>query len=389
MGRISVRRLRLTDFRCYETLALDLDDRPVVLTGPNGAGKTNLLEAISFLVPGRGLRRARLVDVARRVAPEIPGNPTSIPGPWAVAATVNDGCAAFDIGTGLSPEAGVPGGPGRRTVRIDGAPARGQVALGERLAALWLTPDMQRLFTEGASGRRRFLDRLVFVFDPAHAGRLMGYEKAMRERARMLADAATAGRRPDSRWAEALEAAMVEKGVAIVAARGALIQRLNPACAMGAGPFPAAEMAVEGTLDDWLAAGPALEAEDRFRAALAVSRHESSFVGIGPHRSDLTVTHIARGMPASHCSTGEQKALLISIVLANVRLQSLDSGVVPLLLLDEVAAHLDEARRIALFDEISALGAQAWMTGTDRHLFAPLGDAAQNFSVSGAVVVPS
>ncbi len=385
IGRIAVRRLRLTDFRCYETLALDLDNRPVVLTGPNGAGKTNLLEALSFLVPGRGLRRARLVDIARRGAAEAPGR---LVRPWAVAATIDDGGGAFDIGTGLAPDSGAPGGPGRRVVRIDGAPARGQVALGERLAALWLTPDMQRLFADGASGRRRFLDRLVFVFDPAHAGRLMGYEKAMRERARMLTDAAAAGRRPDSRWADALEAAMVEKGVAIAAARGALIRRLNPACAMGTGPFPAAGLAVEGTLDDWLADGPALEAEDRFRAALASSRHESAFVRLGPHRSDLAVTHLARGVPAAQCSTGEQKALLISIVLANVRLQSLDSGVTPLLLLDEVAAHLDEARRIALFDEIRALGAQAWMTGTDRHLFAPMGNAAQNFSVSDAAVVP-
>ena len=391
VDRIAVRRVRLTDFRCYRTLALDLDERPVVLAGPNGAGKTNLLEAISFLVPGRGLRRARLTDVARREAEEAsnPAGPHPALRAWAVAATIDDGTSVFDIGTGLALEAGVPGGPGRRTVRIDGAPARSQVALGERLAALWLTPDMQRLFTENASGRRRFLDRLVFSFDPAHAGRLLGYEKAMRQRARLLSDAAATGRAVDGAWADALESAMVEKGVAIAAARRALIRRLNPACAMGIGPFPAAELAVVGLLDDWLAEGPALEAEDRFRAALAASRSHDGFSGsarIGPHRSDLAVIHIDKNVPAAQCSTGEQKALLISIVLANARLQSLDAGVVPLLLLDEVAAHLDEVRRVALFDEIAALGAQAWMTGTDRHLFAPLGDGAQYFSVADAAI---
>ncbi len=306
-----------------------------------------------------------------------------------MAATLDDGDGPIDVGTGLAPDSAGPGSPGRRTVRIDGATARGQVVLGERLAALWLTPDMQRLFTEGASGRRRFLDRLVFVFDPAHAGRLLAYEKAMRERARMLADAAAAGRAADGAWADALESAMVEKGVAIAAARGALVRRLDKACAMGRGPFPAAALGLEGALDTWLAAEPALETEDRFRTMLRASRGEDAYrrsASIGPHRSDLAVIHLARGVPAEQCSTGEQKALLISIVLANLRLQALDSGVAPLLLLDEVAAHLDEARREALFDEILLLGAQAWMTGTDAHLFSPLGRAAQHFTVADAAV---
>lgn len=387
VGRIAIRRLRLTDFRCYQTLALDLDDRPVALTGPNGAGKTNLLEAVSFLVPGRGLRRAQLSDVSRRTPQEADG--AGHPRCWAVAATVDDGGGEVDIGTGLAPDTAANRSSGRRTVRIDGEEARGQVALGERLSALWLTPDMQRLFTEGASGRRRFLDRLVFVFDPAHAGRLLAYEKAMRERARMLADAAAARRSPDGAWADALEAAMVEKGVAIAAARGALVRRLDRACAMGTGPFPAAALDLDGELDAWLAAESALETEDRFRDALLATRREDAYrrsSSIGPHRSDLSVTHVMRGVPAGQCSTGEQKALLISIVLANLRLQALDSGVVPLLLLDEVAAHLDEVRREALFEEIRALGVQAWMTGTDAHLFAPLGGAAQHFTVVDAVV---
>jgi DNA replication and repair protein RecF len=312
---------------------------------------------------------------------------------WAVAARIESGGGSADIGTGLAPDAdAATGAAPRRVVRIDGETARGQAALGERLAALWLTPDMQRLFVEGASGRRRFLDRLVFAFDPAHAGRLQGYERAMRDRARVLADAAAAGRRADADWLAALEAAMVERGMAIAAARADLVRRLNPACAMGVGPFPAAGLAVSGEVDRWLAVMPAVEAEDRFAASLARSRPQdaaSRRPEIGPHASDFDVTHLGKGVPAAQCSTGEQKALLISIVLANARLQTLDAGVVPLLLLDEVAAHLDPQRRDALFGEIEAIGAQAWMTGTEPSLFAPLGRAAQHFSVADATVFPA
>jgi DNA replication and repair protein RecF len=378
----------LTDFRCYATLRIDLDSRPVVLTGPNGAGKTNLLEAVSFLVPGRGLRRARLTDPSRRTAAEAASGDAT-PRPWAVAARIESGDGVADIGTGFAPAAETAAAAPRRVVRIDGETARGQAALGERLAALWLTPDMQRLFVEGASGRRRFLDRLVFAFDPAHAGRLQGYEKAMRDRSRLLADAASSGRRADADWLAALEAAMVERGMAIAAARADLVRRLNPACAMGVGPFPAAGLAVAGEVDRWLAAMPSLEAEDRFAAALARSRPCDAATrrpGIGPHASDFEVTHLGKGVTAAQCSTGEQKALLISIVLANARLQALDAGVVPLLLLDEIAAHLDPQRRDALFGEIEAMGAQAWMTGTEPSLFAPLGNAAQHFAVADASV---
>jgi DNA replication and repair protein RecF len=387
--RYAVRRLMLTDFRCYETLQLEIDHRPVVLAGPNGAGKTNLLEAISLLVPGRGLRRAKLTDLSRRSPGEVnkADSPTR---PWAVAARIDNGTDPVDVGTGLSPETS-PGGAARRAVRIDGEPARGQVALGENLTALWLTPDMQRLFVEGASGRRRFLDRLVFSYDPAHAGRLQGYERAMRDRARVLGDAAKAGQQPDPAWLSALEATMVERGMAIAAARADLVRRLNPACAMGVGPFPAAGMTVSGVVDGWLADRPALEAEDQFAGALAQSRARDSHVrgaSVGVHHSDFEVIHLAKNVPAAQCSTGEQKALLISIVLANARLQTLDAGAVPLLLLDEIAAHLDEQRRAALFDEIVAMGAQAWMTGTDPALFAPLGDAAQHFAVADASLRP-
>jgi DNA replication and repair protein RecF len=388
----AVRRLMLTDFRCYEALQLNMDSRPVVLTGPNGAGKTNLLEAVSFLVPGRGLRGARLTDISRRSPGQGISDDQQLR-PWAVAARIESGGNLYNVGTGLSPDTADLQVPRpRRAVRIDGEAARGQAALGEIVAALWLTPDMQRLFVDGASGRRRFLDRLVFSFDPAHAGRLQGYEKAMRDRSRVLGDAAAASRRPDSAWLDAVEATMVEKGVAIAAARGDLVRRLNPACAMGVGPFPAAGLAVSGEIDDWLAHMSALDAEDHFSEALVRSRDRESHtrrVTVGPHVSDFDVTHLDRNVAAAQCSTGEQKALLISIVLANARLQALDAGAVPLLLLDEVAAHLDEQRRDALFDEIIAMGAQAWMTGTDPALFAPLGSAAQHFAVAGAQVTPS
>jgi len=380
----------LTDFRCYDALRLELDARPVVLTGPNGAGKTNLLEALSFLVPGRGLRRARLVEVARRTPAELGGAAGPLR-PWAVAARLDTAAGAVEIGTGLAPEAAAePDSAGRRVVRVDGAHVRGQTVLAERVRALWLTPDMQRLFADGASSRRRFLDRLVFAFDPAHAGRVAAFDQASRERAKLLRESGARG--ADPAWASALETTMAEKGVAIAAARADAVRRLNPACAAGIGPFPAAALALSGELDGWLAEFPAVEVEDRMRAGLAASRPRDAEAGgaaIGPHRSDLLVTHLERGLAAPQCSTGEQKALLLSIVLANARLLALESGAAPLLLLDEVAAHLDERRRHALFDEIGALGAQAWMTGTERALFAPLAGRVQHFAVEDGRVTPA
>ena len=379
----------LTDFRCYAQLRLEVDARPVVLTGPNGAGKTNLLEALSFLVPGRGLRRARLNEASRRTAAELAGDGTS-PRPWAVAATVEAGGEMVEIGTGLAPDvAGVSDAPDRRVVRINGETRRGQTALADHLAALWLVPDMQRLFTDGASARRRFLDRLVYAVDPAHAGRITAYDQTLRERARLLREQGT---RADPAWVAALETALAERGVAIAAARADVVRRLNPACAAGIGPFPAAALALSGDIDGWLADGPALAAEDRMAAALAAARPRDADTGgaaVGPHRSDLLVTHLERGLAAALCSTGEQKALLISIVLANARILALDAGAAPLLLLDEVAAHLDERRRRALFEEIEALGAQAWMTGTDPALFAALGPRAQHLAVEEARVRPA
>ncbi|EWY37272.1 recombinase RecF [Skermanella stibiiresistens SB22] len=381
--KLAVTRLTLTQFRCYDGARLNTDARPVVLTGPNGAGKTNLLEAVSFLSPGRGLRRARLAEVERIGSPAGAG--------WAVAARVETPLGPVDIGTGR--DMTTDGTSERRLVRIDGHPVRGQVALAEHVALTWLTPQMDRLFVEGTSGRRRFLDRLVFGFDPAHAGRLSRYEHALRERSRLLRDG-----RGDDAWLSALEDEMATSGVAVAAARRDMVSRLQQACEQATGPFPRADLAVSGTVEDWLADQPALAAEDALRRRLADGRRFDGGSGsageggggtIGPHRSDLEVRHRGKDMPAEVCSTGEQKALLIAIVLANARLMAAERGQPPLLLLDEVAAHLDAERRAALFGEILAIGAQAWLTGTDVGMFAGLGDAANFFRVEDAHVLPA
>ncbi len=399
VSQLAITRLSLSDYRCYRRLKLETDARPVVLTGANGGGKTNLLEAMSYLAPGRGLRGARLSEIDRHGGG----------GAWAVAAKILTPEGAFDIGAGRSGAPGTgeggtdEGGEGddagapaadagrrkhRRIVRINGLAAPGPAALGEIVSLLWLTPSMDRLFSDGAGARRRFLDRLVFGVDPGHAGRLAAYERAMRSRARLLRNGAG-----DRAWLTALEQSMAERGVAITAARREAAAAITRASTDGAGLFPAAGLRVEGApLEDWLDAGPALAAEERFTEALVASRAQDTETGgaaFGPHRSALTVSAAATGAPAKICSTGEQKALLISIVLAGTRMQAAIRGAVPLLFLDEVTAHLDEGHRHALFEEISFLGVQAWLTGTDRSLFAPLGDRAQYFDVADAVVSPA
>ena len=365
---LAVSRLKLSDFRGYGEARIEVDRRPVVLTGPNGAGKTNLLEAISLLAPGRGLRRARLTDLDRQGG-----------GAWAVAARLaRGGDEPVEVGTGRDPEGGE-----KRLVRIDGKPVRGQAQLANIGAIQWLTPQMDGLFLDGAGGRRRFLDRLVTGADPEHAGRLAAYDYAQRERLRLLREG-----RSDPTWLDALEDTMARHGVAVAAARRERVQALDGATASG-GPFPQAQLRLAGTVEAWLDDTPALTVEDRLKARLAEMRRADAETGTtaeGPHRSDLDVTHVGRGQAARLCSTGEQKALLISIQLANARLVKAHSDAAPLLLLDEVAAHLDEIRRIALYDEIQALGAQAWLTGTDAQLFRPLRGFAQFFRVADASV---
>lgn len=379
---VALLRLDLSDFRCYVRATVEVDARPVVATGPNGAGKTNLLEAISFLAPGRGLRHARLGAVDRRV-PAAAAN--AAPRPWAVAARLARPEGVIEIGTGRDPAAERP----RRAVKIDGAFVRGPAAFADLVGVLWLTPDMDRLFLDGPAERRRFLDRLVYGFDPDHAARVAAYDHALRERARLLRDARRAG---EAGWLAALEEQMAARGVAIAAARRDLVSRLQGAIAAGVGRFPRPGLGVEGAVERWLDTMPALAAEEALRDRLAAARRHDAETGgaaWGPHRSDFAVTHLGRGLPAAECSTGEQKALLIAVVLAQARLQAAVRGAPPVLLLDEVAAHLDAVRRAALFDEILALGAQAWLTGTDEALFAPLGDDAQFLRVRDAAIARS
>ena len=396
---LAVTRLRLTNFRNYASFGFDGDTRPVVLTGPNGAGKTNLLEAVSFLAPGRGLRGARLTDIDRRVAAnesspesnfesETNSKQTSdhgfndhSSGGWAVAATVQTLEGPVDIGTGREADST------RRTVRISNQDATSQAALANFVSIVWLTPQMDRLFLDSASARRRFLDRLAYGFDPSHASRVNAYDHAMRERARLL----KTGRR-DNAWLSALEDTMAERGVAIAAARLSLTERLSEISIAAAGPFPRARITAGGAVEDWLRVGPALAAEDLLREKLAANRGLDADLGRtseGAHRGDLVVSHIEKEMPAALCSTGEQKALLIAIILAHARLLAEHNGAAPLILLDEVAAHLDSERRRALFAEILEHGAQAWMTGADPALFDEISPRqAAFYSVENAVATP-
>ncbi|MBN9044982.1 MAG: DNA replication/repair protein RecF [Rhizobiales bacterium] len=374
--RVSVRRLKLSRFRNYAELSLPLGPGHVVLTGENGAGKTNLIEAVSFLSPGRGLRRAAYDDVALTGSPE--SGPTSGQDGFAIHATLD--CMIYgeaEIGTGTA-----GAGEGGRKVRINGVAASGDELL-DYARILWTVPAMDGLFTGGASERRRFLDRMVLAIDTAHGKRVLDYEKAMRSRNRLLSDGSS-----DAQWLDAIESQMAELGTAIAAARAealrliaAMIERL-PAH----GPFPKADCFLEGALEQRIGVEAALDLEEDFRRNLRDGRARDRAAGRtldGPHRTDLLIQHRPKAMPAALCSTGEQKALLIGLVLAHARLTGELSGMAPILLLDEIAAHLDTGRRAALFGILDDLGGQTFMTGTDRALFEALAGDAQFFNVSG------
>lgn len=374
-----VDRLVLADFRNYVWAEIEADRRPVVLSGLNGAGKTNLLEALSFLVPGRGLRQARLVEVDRSGAASA----------WGVAAVVGRPDGMLDIGTGRDPDQPRDSGRERRLVKINGALAGGPAVLADYLAIVWLTPQMDRLFLDGAGMRRRFLDRLLTGLDPEHPRRLACYERVMQERSHLLRHGSAGS--VDASWLAGIEQQIAEHGVAIAAARRELVARLGQAAALGIGPFPQVGLALDGMVESWLEQMPALAAEDSVRRRLEADRDLDAETGgarCGPHRSDFVVTHLGKGLPAAQASTGEQKALLISIVLAYARMLTESRGFAPILLLDEVAAHLDAGRRSALFEEILALDLQAWLTGTEADLFAEFGDRAQFFGVRDATIAP-
>ena len=345
-----ISKLTLTNFRNYATLTIDLAPGAVVFSGDNGAGKTNLLEAISFLTPGRGLRRAPYADVAREGGD----------GGFALHARLDGPDGQVEIGTGIS--GGDTAGEGGRRVRINGAPARSAEDMLEWLRVVWLTPAMDSLFTGPAADRRRFLDRLVLAIDPGHGQRAIDYEKAMRGRNRLL----TEGSR-DDRWFDAIETQMAETGVAIAAARAEMVRLLAAMIDRlpDTGPFPQADIGLSGDLEAEIAAAPAVDVEERFRRTLIEGRDRDRAAGRtleGPHRSDLVVRHRPKAMPAELCSTGEQKALLVGIVLSHARLTGEMSGMTPILLLDEIAAHLDSRRRAALFSILEELNCQAFMS---------------------------
>jgi DNA replication and repair protein RecF len=346
----------MSHFRSHLRAELHLDGRPVALFGPNGAGKTNILEAVSLFSPGRGLRRASAAEMTRR--PEALG--------WKLKAVLQAPDQAYEVETWSE-------GGNARQVRIDNK-ASNQIALGQICRVVWLIPAMDRLWIEAAEGRRRFLDRIVLSFDPAHAEATLAYEKAMRERNRLLKD-----QNRDPAWYKVLERQMAEAGHRINAARIAAVSLLQEAQRQAETTFPVAELELiqsEGSMPG---------TEDDLREALAESRFRDLAAGrtlVGPHRTDLIGTYAAKGVPASDCSTGEQKALLVSLILANARALSAREGAPPIVLLDEVAAHLDAARRAALYDEICALGAQAWMTGTEAELFVEMGARAQMFEIT-------
>ncbi len=360
----AVQQITLINFRNYETARLTSAAPMIVVTGENGAGKTNLLEAVSLLSPGRGLRQASITDLKSRfeIANDAP-HPL-----WGVAGDI-DGVA---ISTGAHPKNRTAK---RRVVQVNGTPVAGQYILADHVSMVWLTPQMDGLFLEDAGARRRFIDRLVYAFDPAHAGRVACYEKVMRQRNRLLKEGCQ-----DPAWFDALHRQMAETGIAVAAARLDMVSRLNAVSNMMDTPFPKPSLTLVGIVAESLRHGMvAVQVEQNFYNALNQSIIEDRDTGktsIGPHRSDMTALHTGKQMPAHLCSTGEQKALLIGIVLAHALMLQTEQKRPPVLLLDDIAAHLDEMRRAALFDLIQSTAMQCWMTGTELDAFSALKDKA-------------
>lgn len=371
---VCIAALALTDFRNYSTLSLTLGNQHIVLTGPNGSGKTNLLESISCFSPGRGLRRSSLEEMARE----------SGPGTWAVTVKLSIDEDISTIGTGLL--MGNAGEKARKT-RIDGTTEKSAEAFLDYVVILWLTPAMDGLFTGSGSDRRKFVDRFCLALNPRHGTRVNAFEKAMRNRNRMLEDGVK-----DASWLDAIEAQLADHGVAVAASRREIVSLLRGAIEemyAEVSAFPKAGMVLEGLLEQDLEIFAAVDVEDRYRDRLRENRTKDKAAGRtleGPHRTELHVRHVIKDMPASKCSTGEQKALLLGLVLAHARLVAGLTGQPPIMLLDEIAAHLDRTRREALFEVLNTLGCQAWLTGTDKEVFEKLGDRALYLSVDEGVV---
>ncbi len=356
-SRYAVSKLTLQSFRNYDFASLDVGQDSVVLTGHNGAGKTNILEALSLLIPGRGIRSATVGELDN----------VKLSMPWVVSADVTSGEDELHIGTGRDASAPTE----KRLVKIDGDALSSQNHLARYMSVVWLTPQMDSLFRDSAGMRRRFIDRLAYSFDAEHASHVNAYERTMRERNKLLSQHGF-----DARWANVLEQQLAGYGVAIAMGRNQLIARLNHMIDAGEHPFPKAELALQGEVEAELAGGlSASEAEEHYAAKLSAGRREDSYAGrtlYGVHKSDLQTIHRDKQMEASLCSTGEQKAMLLSIVLAHAHARAEWEGCAPIILLDEVVAHLDSARREALFDALDALGVQVWMTGTDAADFSAI-----------------
>jgi DNA replication and repair protein RecF len=373
-----IARLILQDFRTYASLDLTVSRPLVALVGENGAGKTNVLEAISLFMPGRGLRRAELSEMARNEGP----------GSFAVSVTLDAPYGEHRLGTGLEPQG--ENARASRICRIDGMPASSPTAFAEYLRIVWLTPDLDALFRGAAGDRRRFLDRLVLAVDAEHGTRVNALERALRSRNRVLEE------NPDDRlWLDALEREVAELAIAVAAARRETVERLATLILETReeeSPFPFAMMGLEGEIDALVATLPAVDAEDRYRALLRDNRSRDRAAGrtlVGPQASDLLVRHGPKDIPANTASTGEQKALLIGLVLAHARLVASMSGIAPFVLLDEVAAHLDPRRRAGLYDALETLGGQVWMTGADPGLFQELDGRADLLHVAPGHIVAS
>jgi DNA replication and repair protein RecF len=372
-----IRRLTLSNFRSYHAAQVGLDrPGPVVLTGANGAGKTNLVEAISLLAPGRGLRRATMEELAFSEGD----------GAWAISAEIEGMLGLATLGTGIDPPAGEESTPTRKC-RIDRESVGSATAFADHLRVVWLTPAMDPLFNGPASERRRFLDRLVLAVDAQHSSRVAALERSLRSRNRLLEDSPG-----DSHWLDAVEHETAEVAVAVAAARTETAKRLSAALEASrddAPEFPQAQISLQGWMEQLLPDYSAIEVEDRYRELLKDNRARDAAAGRtldGPHLSDLVVMHAGKNIPAADASTGEQKALLIRLVLAHAGLVKQMTGFAPLLLLDEVVAHLDPLRRAALYDALSLLGAQVWMTGADPAAFGDIVGRAQVFLVRSGVV---
>ena len=376
---LSLHKINISQFRNYEAARLDLTEtgqnasRVVVLTGSNGAGKTNILEAVSLLVPGKGLRRAEIKDIKNRAA--------GAEDLWAVSAEIETAKGlTVRIGTGLNRETK------RRIVRIDGKNTKRQSDLSGFVSAVWLTPQMDRLFLEGSSARRRFLDRLVFAYEPDHVTRINRYNKIMRERMKLL----QLDKPADPRWLSELETQMSAAAVSAAASRIALLQCLQQHADTLDSPFPRPRLEVEGWVENEIALRSAIDVEENLKNKFTAARTTDRFsgrTGDGIHRSDLRVIYAEKNIPAALASTGEQKALLVSIILAHALMMQAEKGFVPIILLDEVAAHLDKVRRQQLFSQLGSLKGQIWLTGTDESIFSSLQNTAKYFRVDQGRII--